>query len=97
MTCFTLGASPAAIIAEKVGMKRPTTYLILENLVKRGFLSISNRNGVQQFNATDRSSIETYTTACSVGTDFCITTRYTREIGCKSTTHEEGGDCGDEK
>jgi sugar-specific transcriptional regulator TrmB len=53
ITCLTLGPSPASIIAEKVWVKRPTAYLILENLVKEGFISQSSRNGVIQFSAVD--------------------------------------------
>ncbi|MBP7823345.1 helix-turn-helix domain-containing protein, partial [Candidatus Gracilibacteria bacterium] len=53
LTCLTLGASPASIIAEKVGLKRPTTYLLLESLVKQGYISQSSRNGVIQFSAVD--------------------------------------------
>ncbi len=53
LTCLTLGASPASIIAEKVWLKRPTTYLLLESLVKQGYISQSSRNGVIQFSAVD--------------------------------------------
>jgi len=53
LTCLILWASPASIIAEKVGLKRPTTYFLLENLVKEGYISQSSRNGVIQFSAVD--------------------------------------------
>jgi len=53
LTCLALGPSPASIIAERAAIKRPTTYLILENLVKEGYISQSSRNGVIQFSAVD--------------------------------------------
>lgn len=53
LTCLSLGPSPASIIAEKVGMKRPTAYLLLEGLIKQGYISQSSRNGVIQFSAVD--------------------------------------------
>ncbi len=51
LACLTLGSSPASIVAKRVGLKRSTTYLILENLVKKWFISKSSKNGVIQFNA----------------------------------------------
>ncbi len=53
LTCLALGPSPASIIADKTWIKRPTVYLILEWLIKQGFISQSSRNWVIQFSAVD--------------------------------------------
>ena len=39
LACLELGTQPASVIARKAGLKRPTTYLILEGLLKRGLVS----------------------------------------------------------
>lgn len=49
LACLELGTQPASVIAKKAGLKRPTTYLILENLVKQGLVSEYTGSNVKYF------------------------------------------------
>lgn len=51
LACLELGTQPASVIAKKAGLKRPTTYLILEGLVKRGLVSEYTGSNVKYFTA----------------------------------------------
>lgn len=51
LACLELGTQPASIIAKKAGLKRPTTYLILEGLLKRGLVSEYTGSNVKYFTA----------------------------------------------
>lgn len=39
LTCLELGSAPASQIARKADLLRPTTYLILESLIKKGLIT----------------------------------------------------------
>lgn len=43
ISCLQLGPATMTEIAHKAGLKRPTTYLIIEALIKRGLISIVRR------------------------------------------------------
>lgn len=45
------GLSPASVIAEEAGMNRVTAYGILQKLLGEGFVSVSEKAGVQHFSA----------------------------------------------
>lgn len=49
LACLELGTQPASVIARKAGLKRPTTYLILEGLVKKGLVSEYTGSSVKFF------------------------------------------------
>lgn len=49
LACLELGTQPASVIAKKAGLKRPTTYLILEGLVKKGLVSEYTGSNVKYF------------------------------------------------
>lgn len=51
LACLELGTQPASVIAKKAGLKRPTTYLILEGLLKRGLVSEYTGSNVKYFTA----------------------------------------------
>ncbi|PJC36524.1 hypothetical protein CO046_05095 [Candidatus Peregrinibacteria bacterium CG_4_9_14_0_2_um_filter_53_11] len=51
LACLELGTQPASIIAKKAGLKRPTTYLILEGLAKKGLVSEFSGSNVKYFTA----------------------------------------------
>lgn len=51
LACLELGTQPASVIAKKAGLKRPTTYLILEGLAKRGLVSEYTGSNVKYFTA----------------------------------------------
>lgn len=51
LACLELGTQPASVIARKAGLKRPTTYLILEGLLKRGLVSEYTGSNVKYFTA----------------------------------------------
>lgn len=48
---YTLGESTVARISQKSGVKRPTTYIELENLVRRGLVSQSRKKNVRYYTA----------------------------------------------
>lgn len=49
LACLELGTQPASVIAKKANLKRPTTYLILESLVRRGLMSEYSGSSVKFF------------------------------------------------
>lgn len=49
LACLELGTQPASVIAKKAGLKRPTTYLILEGLLKKGLVSEYTGSNVKYF------------------------------------------------
>lgn len=51
LACLELGTQPASVIAKKTGLKRPTTYLILEGLVHKGLVSEYSGTNVKFFTA----------------------------------------------
>lgn len=51
LACLELGTQPASVIAKKAGLKRPTTYLILEGLSKKGLVSEYTGSNVKYFTA----------------------------------------------
>lgn len=51
LACLELGTQPASVIAKKAGLKRPTTYLILEGLMRRGLVSEYSGSNVKYFTA----------------------------------------------
>lgn len=51
LACLELGTQPASTIAKKAQLKRPTTYLILEGLLKRGLVSEYTGMNVKYFTA----------------------------------------------
>lgn len=51
LACLELGTQPASVIAKKADLKRPTTYLILEGLLKRGLVSEYTGSNVKYFTA----------------------------------------------
>lgn len=51
LACLELGTQPASVIAKKAELKRPTTYLILEGLVRRGLVSEYSGANVKYFTA----------------------------------------------
>lgn len=51
LACLELGTQPASVIARKACLKRPTTYLILEGLLKRGLVSEYTGSNVKYFTA----------------------------------------------
>ena len=51
LACLELGTQPASVIAKKASLKRPTTYLILEALVKKGLVSEYVGSNVKYFTA----------------------------------------------
>ena len=48
---YELGEATAARIAQKSGIKRPTTYMELDNLVKKGLVSQSQRKNLKYYTA----------------------------------------------
>lgn len=53
LACLELGTQPASVIAKRAGLKRPTTYLILESLLKRGLVSEYTGSNVKYFTAVE--------------------------------------------
>jgi sugar-specific transcriptional regulator TrmB len=51
LACLELGTQPASVIAKKAGLKRPTTYLILEGLLSKGLVSEYTGSNVKYFTA----------------------------------------------
>lgn len=60
LACLELGTQPASVIARKAGLKRPTTYLILEGLVKRGLVSEYTGSNVKYFTAVSPEYLLNY-------------------------------------
>lgn len=60
LACLELGTQPASVIAKKAGLKRPTTYLILEGLLKRGLVSEYSGSNVKYFTAVSPDYLLNY-------------------------------------
>lgn len=60
LACLEMGTQPASVIAKKAGLKRPTTYLILEALVKRGLVSEYTGTSVKFFTAVSPDYLLNY-------------------------------------
>lgn len=60
LAALELGTQPASVIAKKAGLKRPTTYLILESLLKRGLVSEYNGSNVKYFTAVSPEYLLNY-------------------------------------
>jgi len=52
LALLELGMAPAAAIAQTAGVKRPSAYVILDNLMKQGFVSLAQDDNIQQYLAT---------------------------------------------
>jgi len=57
LSLLELGSQPASIIGKKAGINRSTTYLILENLIKLGYVNQHVRADVKYFTAADPQTI----------------------------------------
>jgi sugar-specific transcriptional regulator TrmB len=53
LALLELGSQPASVIAKKAKINRSTTYLVLESLMKRGFVNHYVRADVKYFTAAD--------------------------------------------
>lgn len=51
LAALELGTQPASVIAKKAGLKRPTTYMILDVLKKKGLVSEYTGSNVKYFTA----------------------------------------------
>ncbi len=60
LACLELGTQPASVIAKKAGLKRPTTYLILEGLQKKGLVSEYTGSNVKYFTAVSPEYLLNY-------------------------------------
>lgn len=60
LACLELGTQPASVIAKKAGLKRPTTYLILEGLVRKGLVSEYSGANVKYFTAVSPDYLLNY-------------------------------------
>lgn len=60
LACLELGTQPASIIAKKAGLKRPTTYLILEGLLKKGLVSEYTGSNVKYFTSVSPEYLLNY-------------------------------------
>ena len=53
LALLELGSQPASVIGKKAKINRSTTYLILETLIKQGFVNQHIRADVKYFTASD--------------------------------------------
>ena len=53
MTCLELGENPASVIAQHTKANRSTTYIHLEDLCHRGYLTRGSRHGIKTYSALD--------------------------------------------
>lgn len=60
LACLELGTQPASVIARKAGLKRPTTYLILEGLLKKGLVSEYTGSNVKYFTGVQPEYLLSY-------------------------------------
>lgn len=60
LSCLELGTQPASVIAKKACLKRPTTYLILEGLLKKGLVSEYTGSNVKYFTAVSPEYLLSY-------------------------------------
>lgn len=54
---YELGESTASRISQKSGIKRPTTYIELENLIKKGLVSQSKKKNLKYYTAQNPKAI----------------------------------------
>ena len=54
---YELGESTASRISQKSGIKRPTTYIELENLIKKGLVSQSTKKSLKYYTAESPRTI----------------------------------------
>ncbi len=57
LALLELGSQPASIIGKKAGINRSTTYLVLESLIKKGYVNQHVRADVKYFTAADPKTI----------------------------------------
>ncbi len=57
LTTLELGEALASDIAKKSRLKRPSVYVILKDLIKRGYISSYSRRGITRFVARDPKSV----------------------------------------
>lgn len=53
LTTLSLGQAAASTIAKKCGIKRTTTYSVIDNLIKKAFLTTFTRHSIQYYAALD--------------------------------------------
>jgi len=57
LALLELGSQPASVIGRKAGINRSTTYLVLESLIKQGYVNQHVRADVKYFTAADPKTI----------------------------------------
>lgn len=57
LSLLELGSQPASVIGKKSGINRSTTYLVLESLIKQGYVNQHVRADVKYFTAADPKTI----------------------------------------
>lgn len=57
LACLQLGQATVSQIAENSKIKRPTAYLVLENLISQGYLNIIPNTNIRQYVAVDPHAI----------------------------------------
>lgn len=57
LALLELGSQPASVVGKKAGINRSTTYLVLETLIKRGYVNQHVRADVKYFTAADPKTI----------------------------------------
>lgn len=57
LSLLELGSQPASVVGKKAGINRSTTYLILETLIKKGYVNQHVRADVKYFTAADPQAI----------------------------------------
>lgn len=57
LALLEISAQPASIVAKQAGINRTTTYLTLEDLLKKGIVNRFERKGIQYFEAVDPKQI----------------------------------------
>jgi sugar-specific transcriptional regulator TrmB len=53
-----IGKAPASLIAKRAGVRRPTGYAALENLVQKGIVSIEQESGVRLYIANSPDALK---------------------------------------
>lgn len=57
LACLELGDAPASAIAKKARLKRPSVYVLLKDLMRKGHIASSTRRGITRFIARDPEAI----------------------------------------
>lgn len=60
LSLLELGTQPASVVAKKAGINRSTCYLVLEELIKKGLVSMYTRSSVSYFSAQEPSALFIY-------------------------------------